>query len=37
VFRVPLLKMIMLEKPLDYSVTFVPTPTKGAKKPAKKS
>jgi hypothetical protein len=37
VFRVPLLKMIMLEKPLDYSVTFVPAPTKGAKKPAKKS
>jgi hypothetical protein len=32
VFRVPLLRMLMLEKPLDYSVTFVPTPAK-AKKP----
>jgi hypothetical protein len=33
VFSVPLLRMLMLEQPLDYSVTFIPTPTKGAKKP----
>lgn len=33
VFKVPLLKMLLLEQPLDYSVTFVPTPKKGAKKP----
>ena len=34
VFRVPLLRMLMLEKPLDYSVTFVPA-KKAPKKPAK--
>jgi hypothetical protein len=34
VFDVPLLRMLMLEKPLDYSVTFVPN-KKPAKKPAK--
>ncbi|MCK9462548.1 MAG: hypothetical protein M0R80_23245 [Proteobacteria bacterium] len=33
VFNVPLMRMIMLEKPLDYSVTFTPAPKKGAKKP----
>jgi hypothetical protein len=33
VFNVPLLRMLMLEKPLDYSVTFVPTPKKTPKKP----
>jgi hypothetical protein len=26
VFKVPLLRMLMLETPLDYSVTFTPTP-----------
>jgi hypothetical protein len=31
VFEVPLLRMLMLEKPLDYSVTFVPN--RKAKKP----
>jgi len=33
VFNVPLLRMLMLEKPLDYSVMFTPTPKKAAKKP----
>lgn len=33
VFNVPLMRMIMLEKPLDYSVTFIAAPQKGAKKP----
>jgi hypothetical protein len=36
VFHVPLLRMLMLEKPLDYSITFVPAPKKGATKPAKR-
>ncbi len=34
VFDVPLLRMLMLEKPLDYSVTFIPN-KKPAKKPGK--
>jgi len=33
VFNVPLLRMLMLEKPLDYSVTFIPAPKKATKKP----
>jgi hypothetical protein len=33
VFEVPLLRMLMLEKPLDYSITFVPN--KKPKKPPK--
>jgi hypothetical protein len=33
VFRVPLLRMLMLDKPLDYSVTFFPTPKQAPKKP----
>jgi hypothetical protein len=35
VFRVPLLRMLMLEKPLDYSITFTPTPKKATKKSPK--
>ena len=34
VFEVPILRMIMLEKPLDYSFTFIPNKKPG-KKPAK--
>jgi hypothetical protein len=35
VFDVPLLRMLMLEKPLDYSITFVPNKKAPPKKPAK--
>ncbi len=35
VFNVPLLRMLMLEKPLDCSVTFAPAPKKTPKKTSK--
>jgi hypothetical protein len=37
VFNVPLLRMLMLDKPLDYSVTFVPAPGNAPKKLKKPS
>jgi hypothetical protein len=35
VFSVPVLRLLMLEQPLDYSVTFIPAKAKDAKKPRK--